>query len=215
MKIMQTRVGDVQTNCYLVFDENTHAGAIIDPGDNAQHLLQMIKDNGVELQYILLTHAHFDHIMAVGAIQHETGAKVVVNPKDSYLYKQDAGLNAFGAFGRQMRERYEFPPVDIEAGEGTEVTFGDITAHYYSTPGHTPGSCVIQMGNCLFTGDTLFRHECGRCDLAGGDFGEMLKSLKRLHDFEGDFHVLPGHEGTSTLEEERQHNPYMRQACGA
>lgn len=213
MKVMQTRVGDIQTNCYLVYDEKSSAGAIIDPGDDAERLLKLIKDNGIDLQYILLTHAHFDHIMAVGAIKEATGAQVVVSPKDSYLYEYDAGLDEFGAYGRQLKRRYNFPGIDIEADEGTTITFGDITATYYSTPGHTPGSCTIKMGNCLFTGDTLFCRECGRCDLAGGDFDAMLTSLKKLHDMEGDYNVLPGHEQISTLEAERRSNPYMRQAC--
>ncbi len=103
---------------------------------------------------------------------------------------------------------------DILANEGTKVTFGGMTATYMATPGHTPGSSVIRIGDCLFTGDTLFRHECGRCDLEGGDFSAMLRSLKRLHDLDGDYKVFPGHEGISTLNEERAYNPYMLQAMG-
>ena len=80
--------------------------------------------------------------------------------------------------------------------------------------GASSPSCIGQSIPPMFTGDTLFRHECGRCDLEGGDFSLMLKSLKRLHDLPGDMHVLPGHEGASTLEEERRMNPYMRQAVG-
>ena len=114
----------------------------------------------------------------------------------------------FRSFARNFVET----PVDVQAEEGTEVSFGGMTAHYMNTPGHTPGSSVIRVGDVLFTGDTLFRHECGRCDLEGGDFKLMLKSLKRLHDLPGDYKVLPGHEGMSTLEEERQWNPYMLQA---
>ena len=91
---------------------------------------------------------------------------------------------------------------------------GGLTVTWLHTPGHTPGSSCLRVGDVLFTGDTLFRHECGRCDLEGGDFSLMLKSLKRLHDLPGDLHVMPGHEGTSTLEEERRMNPYMRQAVG-
>lgn len=212
MKLIQTCVGEIGTNCYLIFDETSHEGAIIDPGDNASQLLELIKKQGVQLKYILLTHAHFDHIMAVGEIKEATGAQVVVNMEDAYLFQQDAGLDAFGAYGRQLKNRYNFPGVDIPAEEGTEVTFGGITAHYYHTPGHTPGSCTIRIADSLFTGDTLFCRECGRCDLPGGDFAAMLRSLKRLHDLEDDFHVYPGHMQVSTLEFERKHNPYMLQA---
>ena len=115
---------------------------------------------------------------------------------------------------RALARSYVQDTPDILATEGTQITFGSLTATYMNTPGHTPGSSVIQIEDCLFTGDTLFRHECGRCDLEGGDFGLMLRSLKRLYDLEGDYKVLPGHEGISTLSEERVANPYMLQAVG-
>ena len=191
MQIKQFVVGDVATNCYLVWDEKSHEGAIVDPGDCAEQLIQTIQEDHVQLKYILLTHAHFDHILAVGAIQRATGAQVVVSKKDEYL----------------------LPGADIWAEEGTSVTFGGMTATYYSTPGHTPGSCVIRLDDAvLFTGDTLFRENCGRTDLPGGNWNDMLRSLKKLHDMPGDYRVLPGHEGLSTLEHERQHNPYMAEA---
>lgn len=214
MKILQFQVGDIGTNCYLVYNESTHEGAIIDPGDEAERLLNQIAREQVELKYILLTHAHFDHILAVGEIKRQTGAQVVVCREDEYLFAPDANLGPFGAFGRQLKNRYDFPGADIWAEEGTTVEFGGMTAKFMHTPGHTLGSCVIQLNDdILFTGDTLFRHECGRTDLPGGSWPDMLKSLKRLHDLPGDFRVLPGHEGLSTLEEERGYNPYMREAC--
>ena len=209
MKIVQYRVGQIGTNCYLVYDENTMHGALVDPGDNGKELAQAIEKEGVTLDYILLTHAHFDHILGVRAVQEKTGAKLVLHKDDKWLLKKEN----MGMF-RQMAAGYTELSVDIEAEEGTEITFGGLTATYMNTPGHTPGSCCIRVGDVLFTGDTLFRRECGRCDLQGGDFGLMLKSLKRLHDLEGDFSVLPGHEGVSTLAEERQYNRYMRQATG-
>ena len=213
MQIKQFIVGDVSTNCYLVYDENTREGAIVDPGDNADKLLAEIEKENIQLKYILMTHAHFDHILAVGAIKRKTGAQVVVNKKDEYLFDANAALSAFGAYGRQMMRRFDFPGADIWAEEGTEVTFGGMTAKYISTPGHTPGSCVILLDDTvLFTGDTLFQQSCGRIDLPGGDWGTMLQSLKKLYELPGDYQVLPGHEGLSTLQQERISNPYMRQA---
>lgn len=213
MKIRQFCVGDVATNCYLVYDERTLEGAIIDPGDRADMLLAEIENKKVKLKYILLTHAHFDHILAVGALKKATGAQVVVSRKDEYLFDAGASLSPFGAYGRQLMNRFDFPGADIWAEEGTEVSFGGMTAKYLSTPGHTPGSCTIMLDDCiLFTGDTLFCQSCGRTDLPGGDWREMLKSLKRLYDLPGDYRVLPGHESLTTLEQERASNPYMRQA---
>lgn len=213
MQIKRFIVGDVSTNCYLVYDEKTLEGAIVDPGDCADRLLAEIENEKIQLKYILLTHAHFDHILAVGAIKRATGAQVVVSKKDEYLFDADAALSPFGPYGRQMKNKFDFPGADIWAEEGTEVTFGGMTAKYISTPGHTPGSCVILLdGNILFTGDTLFCQSCGRVDLPGGDWGEMLKSLKKLYELPGDYRVLPGHEGLSMLERERVSNPYMLQA---
>ena len=213
MKIKQYCVGDVSTNCYLVYNEDTLEGAIVDPGDNAAKLLSEINALNIDLKYILLTHAHFDHVMAVGAIKKATGAQVVVNKEDEYLFDGQASLSAFGAYGRQLLQRFDFPGADIWAQEGTEITFGGMTAKYMHTPGHTPGSCVILLDDSvLFTGDTLFCGSCGRTDLPGGDWTTILKSLKRLYDLPGDYRVLPGHEALATLEYERTSNPFMLQA---
>ena len=213
MKIKQYCVGDVATNCYLVYDETSLEGAIIDPGDNADRLLQDIRDLHIDLKYILLTHGHFDHIMAVGAVKRATGAPVVINKKDEYLFDKEAALSPFGAYGRQLSKRFDFPGADIWAEEGTSVTFGGMTATYLCTPGHTPGSCVIMLDHSvLFTGDTLFCGSCGRTDLPGGDWNEILRSLKKIYELPGDYRVLPGHESTTTLERERISNPFFQQA---
>lgn len=209
MKIMQLCVGMVGTNCYIVYDEASREAAVIDPGDNAASILKAIHDENLAVKYVLLTHCHFDHILAAHEVLTATGAHFVVPEGDVWLLEK----SAMGEF-RPFASSYVRDEPDIRAVEGTQVQFGGMTAVYMNTPGHTPGSSVIRIGDALFTGDTLFRHECGRCDLEGGDFPTMLHSLKRLHDLEGDFQVLPGHEGLSTLEEERQMNPYMRQATG-
>ena len=207
MKILNLAVGMISTNCYIVYDEHTREGAVIDPGGDAPRILEAIAAENISLRYILLTHGHFDHILAVHELAEKTGAKLVAPKGDLWLLKP-AAMQEFKPFVKN----YTPTPVAIEAEEGTEITIGGLTAHYLSTPGHTPGSSVIRMGDVLFTGDTLFRHECGLCDLAGGDYGLMLKSLKRLHDLDGDYTILPGHNDASTLSDERKHNPYMREA---
>lgn len=209
MKIMQLCVGAVATNCYIVYDETSREAAVIDPGDNAPSILHAVGEEKLTVKYVLLTHGHFDHLLAAHEVLEATGAQYVVPEGDLWLLKREN----MGPFHAMTRGYVEDTP-DIQATEGTQVTFGGLTASYLNTPGHTPGSSVIRIGDCLFTGDTLFRHECGRCDLEGGDFGQMLHSLARLHDLEGDYKVLPGHEGISTLSEERVANPYMLQAVG-
>ncbi len=209
MKIIQMCVGIIGTNCYIVYDEAAREAAVVDPGDNAPSILKAVRKENLEVKYILLTHAHFDHILGVHDIIRETGAKYVVPEADVWLLKRDN----MGPF-RSAAEGYIEDAPDILANEGTEVVIGNITACYMNTPGHTPGSSVIRMGDTLFTGDTLFRGSCGRVDLEGGSMRQMLESLKRLYELKGDYKVLPGHEGISTLEDERRFNPYMDQAMG-
>ena len=209
MKLETMVLGPLETNCYLLWDEQTMEAAVIDPGASGQKIADRLAQNGLMLRMILLTHAHFDHILAVHDVLEATGAQFVCPEADTWLLSRDN----MGQF-RSLARSYVQDTPDILAGEGTAVTFGGLTAVYMSTPGHTPGSSVIKIGDCLFTGDTLFRHECGRCDLEGGDFSAMLRSLKRLSELEGDYKVFPGHEGISTLSEERAANPYMLQARG-
>ena len=209
MKIIQLCVGAVATNCYIVYDEMSREAAVIDPGDNAKSILHAIGKEKLTVKYVLLTHAHFDHILAAHEVLQATGAKYVVPEADVWLLDKEN----MGQF-RSLARTYVRDEPDLLAGEGTCVSFGGMTAEYMNTPGHTPGSSVIRIGDCLFTGDTLFRHECGRCDLEGGDFSSMLCSLKRLYELDGDYKVLPGHESISTLSEERAVNPYMLQAMG-
>ena len=209
MKLETMVLGPLETNCYLLWDEQTMEAAVIDPGASGQKIADRLAQNGLMLRMILLTHAHFDHILAVHDVLEATGAQFVCPEADTWLLSRDN----MGQF-RSLARSYVQDTPDILAGEGTAVTFGGLTAVYMSTPGHTPGSSVIRIGDCLFTGDTLFRHECGRCDLEGGDFSAMLRSLKRLSELEGDYKVFPGHEGISTLSEERAANPYMLQANG-
>ncbi len=207
MKILHLTVGMVATNCYIFYDENTMEGAVIDPGDNAKDILKTIEDEKINLKYVLLTHGHFDHILAVHDVVNATGAKLVCNKDDLWLLNKNA-MGQFKSFAKNFKET----PVDIEAEDGTEIKVGGLTAKYISTPGHTPGSSVILVGDVMFTGDTLFRRECGRCDLEGGDFPTILRSLKKLYNMQGDYKVLPGHDAFSTLEEEREYNRYMREA---
>ncbi len=213
MKILQLRVGMVGTNCYIVFDEDTKIGAVIDPGENAKGIVQVAEQEEVKLTWVLLTHGHFDHILAVHDVQQATGAKIAIHKEDLWMLQPEKLAKSMRSFGLS-RTGYEALKPDVLAEDGTEIAIGSLTATYLHTPGHTPGSSCIRVNDVLFTGDTLFRHECGRCDLEGGDFPTMLRSLKRLSEIPENLHVLPGHEGASTLDEERRMNPYIRQAVG-
>lgn len=213
MKVLQKTVGMIGTNCYIAFEEDTKEGVVIDPGDQGSDILKMVEENGVNVRYVLLTHGHFDHILAVSEVCEKTGAKLVIHSLDSGMLVKSAANRSMGTF--MVHKDYTEHLPDLLAEDGTEITVGNTIYRYIHTPGHTPGSCVIQAGNnLLFTGDTLFCGSCGRCDLSGGDFHAMLISLKKLYELPGDYQVFPGHERTSTLEKERQYNSYMQQAVG-
>ena len=207
MKLFTLPVGMVQTNCYIAADENTGGCAVIDPGGDAVRILGLLKRENLAVKYIFLTHGHFDHILAVPEIKRITGAPVVIHKADTALLS-DSRLT-----GIPVRVPvFEAVSADTTVSGGEDFSVGSLTFSWISTPGHTPGSCCIICGGSLFSGDTLFAGDCGRCDLPGGDYGQMLNSLKALAALPGDYNVYPGHGGATTLDRERKFNNYMREA---
>ena len=201
MKIRVLQVGPIGTNCYLLEDEDSHTAAVVDPGDEADRILAQAKADGVEIQSILLTHAHYDHTTGVaGLLKALPNIPVYLHPAD------------IARLGSQV-----FPPLGTEPtpyDDGDLVKVGGIDVQVLHTPGHTPGGVCLMAGEALFTGDTLFQGSMGRTDLPGGSYEEIMASLARLAKLPGDFHVLPGHMGMSTLEAERKSNYYMQEAMG-
>lgn len=200
MLIKTLVVGHLDTNCYVVTDENTLECAVIDPGAESNTILDYLEDNHLKCVAVMLTHAHFDHTGALAAVLEETGARCYVSAREvgTSVSGYDAGFKA--------------PEGAFLYGEGDEVRVGSLTFRVMETPGHTPGGVTLICGDALFTGDTLFRLSCGRTDLPGGNMKEELRSLKRLGELEGDYEVYPGHAESSRLSTEREHNPYMRHA---
>ena len=200
MLIKTLPVGQLETNCYVVTDENALVCAVIDPGDESNTILDYIEDNKLSCKAILITHAHFDHVSAVNAMLEATGAEL-------YMCEKDLELAKTGASGRFT------PPENTHFyKDGDEVKVAGLTFKVMETPGHTPGGVTLICGDALFTGDTLFRGSCGRTDLPGSDMRAELRSLKRIASLEGDYEVYPGHAESSMLSIEREHNPYVRHA---
>ncbi len=181
MKVLSLPVGMIQTNCYLFEGEN-HVAAVIDPGAQGEKILALARENGLEIQYILLTHGHFDHVCAANEIQKATGAQVVIGEKDAPMLVSPMTKSGLRAPG------YNDDPVvpDRTVKEGDLLDIGGIRLHVLETPGHTPGGVAYRTEDgVLFTGDTLFKGSMGRTDLPGGDHAAILKSLHKLAALEG------------------------------
>lgn len=206
MIVKSLQVGEIGTNCYILGDEATMLGAVIDPGGHPQRILAAVEDLGLSVRFILLTHAHFDHTMGVPALVEALQVPVYVHPDEII----DPAIRA------PQIEYYMYAPpagsVTRNYGEGDTLRLGDLTIQVLCTPGHSRGSVTLKVGDALFTGDTLFRDSCGRTDLPGGSYEAILRSLRRLSDLPGDYKVYPGHEGASTLARERERNYFMLEA---
>ena len=205
-KVTMLQVGELGTNCYIYRDEATGRCALIDPGGMNARLEKAIEEAGRDrFDYILLTHCHFDHVEGVSRARDLTGAPIAIHQKDAEGLR-DSDVNLSGWFiGRRMR----YPSADVRLHDGETFRVGETTFTVLHTPGHTVGSCCYLTEGILFSGDTLFRRSAGRVDFPGGSAEELRWSLQRLMALEGDCVVYPGHEGVTTLSEERNHNPYV------
>ena len=208
LKVNIMPLGRMSVNCYIVYDEDTHEGAVIDPGgeDSADAIAARCDSLGINVKYILLTHAHFDHILSLEALRQKLGVPVAVHMDDADALT-DPNLTYMAQFAHKNDE---VSPAEILLDDGDNLTLGAHTLTVMHTPGHTMGSVCYKSGGLIFTGDTLFNGSIGRCDLYGGDEDAMEDSLRRLVRLEGDYKLYPGHGGTTTMERQRQANVYIR-----
>ena len=202
MKIEVQQVGELMTNCYIVWDENTKNAVIVDPGDDGAYLADCLRKKGLTLKYIFLTHGHYDHTGGVPELRETCGTDPVI-----CMSEKDIGLRP--AFHEPVYiAREDITPWK----EGDVIRLDSLSFTVMETPGHTPGSVCLRCEDVLFSGDTLFQGSCGRTDFPGGSWDQMAASLKRLYELPGDYLVLSGHTGSTTLENERRTNVFMRSA---
>ena len=204
MKVLQQPLGPVQANCYLVM-ENHHA-ILIDPADMYPNLEFILKENECTLEAIVLTHAHFDHISGIDKIVDAFHCDVYLNPNE-FDFLQDPDLNSSSAFYMDVTCGAKCKP--ILEGKNTIAGF-DIEAMY--CPGHSIGSTVLKIEDCLFTGDVLFQGSIGRMDLATGSVSSMKQSLKKLVQLDKDYKVYPGHGPSTSLSQEKKWNENLKYA---
>ena len=205
MKIQKFIVGSMGTNCYFLIGGDSGECAVVDPGAEAGKIIAKLEEKNLKCTHILLTHAHFDHIMALEEVRAETGAPVFVHEADSD-FLTDNDLNCMSVFSS---ENLKINPADRLIRDGDELEIAGETVKVMHTPGHTPGSVCFLCGSDIISGDTLFRGSIGRYDLPGGDFMTLLGSLKALSELEGDRRVYPGHGPSTILDRERGANLYL------
>ena len=203
--IVQIPLGILEANCYLVYDEASGEGVIVDPGGDTTALRREIEQRGVKVKAILNTHGHFDH-SAGNAELASLDIPLGIHPEDHDLLTEGGGAAWFG-----MPEVPTMQP-SIALTEGFEHTVGNLRLRVLETPGHTPGSVCfyIPEENALLTGDTLFAGGIGRSDLPGGEPRALTESLARLLTFPPETIIYPGHGPVSTLAQEKRQNPWLK-----
>jgi len=198
-------VGPFASNCYIVGSEITHEGMIIDPGDEANQILNKVKDLQLDIKMMVLTHGHIDHIGAVKEINEAIGAEICVHADDAQSLK---GWRMGSILGSSYPAP---PPPDRLLKGGDSIDIGDLHFLVIHTPGHTPGGICLLGEGVVFTGDTLFNSSVGRTDLDGGSGYQLINSLHtKIMVLPDDTIVYPGHGPGTTIGAERIGNPFLR-----
>jgi glyoxylase-like metal-dependent hydrolase (beta-lactamase superfamily II) len=205
VRIEQRTVGPFQENCYLVIDETTNRAVLVDPGDEGEALVEMVRESGATLDAIWLTHAHLDHIGGIAELRRHFDVPVHLHPLDVPYYTR---LSA------QAAQRYGVPfeqpeGPDLELADGEELSCGNLRFTVMHVPGHAPGLVSFNGEGAAFGGDLLFAGSVGRTDLPLSDPFAMDKSLERFATLADDVVVYPGHGPSTTIGEERRSNPFL------
>ncbi len=208
MKVQLFVENAIRTNSWVVIDEETDDAIIIDCGGGYEKILDFLNTQNANLKYILCTHGHFDHIVGIVEMQkNNINVPVYINKNDEFLaYQLNDMLGILGIAG-------PYPKINIDnfVDETSELKIGNKNIQIFQTPGHTPGGLCFKIENLLFSGDSLFHREIGRCDLPGGNFHSLINSLKsKILTVPEQTVVYPGHGSVTSIKEEKLFNPYLK-----
>lgn len=209
IKIEKFVLGELDTNTYIVTETQADVCAVVDPAAEDEAFLKALENRKVE--YILLTHGHFDHVSGVKAVKEKTGAKTVIHGEDADCLT-DESKSLFLLMNPNSHSRQPLTSADILVKDGSSLTLGNTTVKVLHTSGHTKGGVcyVFEKERVLFSGDTLFKLSAGRTDFPGGNAREELMSLSKIASLDGDYSVYCGHGEDTTLDFERKNNRYVR-----
>ncbi len=207
MKWEKISVGPFGMNCYFLYDENTLDALIIDPGDEPEHLLEVMKHLGLNAQEIIITHAHIDHILKLKEFQERTGLKTSMHPDDEEILKNvDVMARMFGLRSAGL------PRIDAWLKEGDTIRFGQQEVSVLHTPGHSPGSVTLVEKEHAVVGDVIFQASIGRTDLPGASYPQLMETIRtKILTLPQNMKLLPGHGEVTTVGFEKLNNPFLQQ----
>lgn len=207
MKILTLALGPFETNCYIAINKNG-SSCIVDPADDPSAIMEALKENSATAKIILLTHGHFDHIMAAGKLSLETGAPIYIHELDAGKLLDDSQNLSEGFMGEL---NWSKPEEYKTLKDGDSLEMDDVTFDVIHTPGHTSGSVCYRCGGDVFTGDTVFTGSVGRTDMPDGDYDTLVNSLEKLKDSleDEDYKIYPGHGKSTRWLFELDHNLYL------
>ncbi len=206
MNIVKLVLGACITNCYIVASEKKNC-VIIDPADEADKIIETVEENAFVPKYIFVTHGHTDHILALEAVAKHFNVPIVISRIDAWRLEDEELINE----RPYVKTPYKAVKADILIEEGDIIELDELKFRFYGMPGHTDGSMAIVLEHIIFTGDTLLKENHGKTTLPGGDEEKLIASINRMaNDFKGDYKILTGHRDETTLDYEREHNPYIR-----
>lgn len=206
MQIKQFITGPLDVNCYLVVDDETKKAFIVDPGGEDRKLVEYVKQNDIQVEYIILTHGHGDHICGIDFVKSSLpNIKLVANEAEKDMLENPSLNHSNMTCGRPVTVE-----VDHFVKDGESLKVGDLELIFISTPGHTQGGMSIYVEDCLFSGDTLFAESIGRTDFPNSSFKSIKKSIQqKLYVLPDKTKVYPGHMGLTTIGHEKGHNPFV------